>query len=459
MAATNNSTDPDPTRHVAVLAFPFGTHAGPLLSLVRELSTAAPDVKFSFLSTSRSNKALFSSESSERAEIKVVPFDVGDGTREGSAPPGNLIEAVDAFLNAVPENFERGLVEAEKVVGVKIGCVVSDAFFWFAGQMAGERRIPWVPLWTSGPRPLLSIMYIDEIRRRFGARENNKDEILDFLPGFSSFQITDLSAGIIIPPETSESPFDIMLHKMAHALPKANAVVINSFHQIDSQISTHLKTQFKKFLNVGPFTLMTTSQNPKHKYDSNGCLEWLSGHNPASVVYVSFGSMVTPHPDKMAVLAEALKASGFSFLWSYRGQETPLVEETLEGKLVSWAPQVEVLKHPSVGVFVTHCGWNSILESIVGGVPLICCPIFGDQMTNRRTIEQVWGIGVGVEVEGVMSKHGVLKALRSVLVEEEGKGMRRRIRAMKKLAFEAVDSVDGSSSKDFNELVEIITTG
>ncbi|KAM6552814.1 hypothetical protein CsatB_013576 [Cannabis sativa] len=454
-------TDPT-TRHVAVLAFPFGTHAAPLLTLVRDLSAAAPDAVFSFFSTSRSNKTLFSSPSSSAEETsKVVPYDIGDGTRDGSAA-APTIETVDAFLNAVPGNFERGLVEAEKVVGVKIGCLVSDAFFWFAGEMAGERRIPWVPLWTSGPRSLLSHLYTDHIRRRFEDPEHNKeDQTLNFLPEFSSFRVTDLPLGIIIPPRKSESPFDIMLHKMAQTLPKANAVVINSFHQIDSQISTHLKTQFHKFLNLGPFTL--TNTKPNNEYDPNNCLEWLSRQNPRSVVYISFGSLVVPHADKVAILVEALKESGFSFLWSYRGENnTTLFEETLNGKLVSWAPQVEVLKHPSVGAFVTHCGWNSILESIVGGVPMICCPFFGDQMMNMRTIEDVWGIGVGVE--GVASKHDFLKALRSVLVEEEGKGMRERIGVMKKLAYEAVTVDDnvvdgGSSRRDFNDLVEIITKG
>ena len=184
------------------------------------------------------------------------------------------------------------------------------------------------------------------------------------------------------------------------------------------------------------------------------------------MVYISFGSMVIPPPNDVAALVEALEESGVPFLWSYRGKLEGILggksESALNGKLVPWAPQVEVLKHSSVGAFVTHCGWSSILESIVGGVPLICRPFFGDQRLNMRTLEAIWGIGVRAGGGGgggeVITKRGFLEALRMVLVEEEGKVMRERIGVLKKLAYEAID-VDDSSRKDFNDLVEIVTTG
>ncbi|PON56816.1 UDP-glucuronosyl/UDP-glucosyltransferase [Parasponia andersonii] len=451
----------DPTRHVAVLAFPFGTHAGPLLSLVRNLSAVAPDARFSFLSTSWSNQTLFSGMKGEEIN-NVRPFDVDDGARDDHVPSRNPIEAVELFLKATPRNFERGLEEAEKEVGLKIGCIVSDAFFWFAGDMAGEKRIPWVALWTAAVRSLFVHVDTDEIRRNLEAQGiSNKGQTLDFLPGFSSIRSSDLPEGIIISPENSESPVDILLHKMGLILPKATAVLINSFHQLDPEISDHLKTRFRNFLHIGPL-ILTSPPNPKPESDPNNCLEWLSGHDAASVIYVSFGSVVTPPPHEVTALAEALKESGFPFLWSYRGTKPEGIlddgvsESGVNGKLVTWAPQVELLRHPSVGVFVTHCGWNSILESVVGGVPLICRPFFGDQRLNMRTVEAIWGIGVGLG--GVMTKQGVLGSLRRVLVEEDGKGMRERIGVMKKLAY-AATGVDGSSRKDVNDLVEIITNG
>ncbi|EXB94563.1 Flavonoid 3-O-glucosyltransferase [Morus notabilis] len=460
----SENPNPHPIRHIAVFAFPFGSHAGPLLSLVRSLSVAvavAGEVKFSFLSTSRSNKTLFSSD---EGFDNVRPYDVDDGWPEGHALSGNPVEPVEMFLRAAPGNFRKILGKAEQERGIKIWCLVSDAFFWFAGEIAGERGVPWLPLWTAGPRSLLLHLETDEIRRHLGEDQGGlcNDKTLDFLPGFKAIRISDLE-GVLITSQDSESSLVVdMLHKMGLNLPKATAVLVNSFHKIDPEISNHLKTKLKKLLNIGPFTLtMKLSPQPKPFLDENGCLDWLSEHETASVVYVSFGSVVTPPPHEIAALAEALEEAGIPFLWSFRGKLEGFREEklcnisSLKGKLVPWAPQVEVLKHSSVGAFVTHCGWNSVLESVVGGVPLICRPFFADQRLNMRTVEAVWGVGVEVD-GGVMTKEGIVEALRRVFLDNEGKEMRERIAVLKKLAHEAVDA-GGSYSEDFNDLVKIVT--
>ena len=98
------------------------------------------------------------------------PYNVDDGLREGYAPSGNPIEAVEMFLKAAPGNFKRGLEAAEKEVGLKIGCLVSDAFYWFAGELASERRIPWIPFWIAGACSLFVHVCTDEIRRNLGTQ-------------------------------------------------------------------------------------------------------------------------------------------------------------------------------------------------------------------------------------------------------------------------------------------------
>ncbi|KAL5549054.1 hypothetical protein UlMin_004285 [Ulmus minor] len=437
------------SQHVAVLAFPFGSHAAPLLSLIRNLAAASPTTKFSFFGTSRSNQAIFLSSNDDN----IKPYDVVDGLPEGFVPSGNPIEAMELFLEATPENFKSALEVAEEESGLKIGCLVSDAFFWFAGEIADEKQVPWVPLWTAAPRSLLCHLDTDLIRRSLGSDgSGDEDQTLDFLPGFSEIRKADIPKEVFLSGK-SESPFESMMHKMALMLPKAKAVSINSFHEVDPEIANHLKTRFRSFLNVGPFTL-TSQPNPKQKLDEHGCLEWLDKQEPGSVVYISFGSVVTPPPHEVAALVDALEESGFPFLWSFRGNQEGLLKSCLSGKLVPWAPQVEVLKHASVGAFVTHCGWNSVLETIIGGVPLIGRSFFGDQKLNLRTCEAVWGIGVGIE-GGVITKEGMIKALQRVLLEERNV-MREKIRVLKKLAHEAVES-NGGSTQDFNTLVEIVT--
>ncbi|KAI5348786.1 hypothetical protein L3X38_001673 [Prunus dulcis] len=444
------------THHVSVLAFPFGSHAGPLHSLVLRLATAAPQVAFSFLTTSKVNAALFFKSSLSLHNVKA--YNVHDGLPENFVSSGNPEMAVGFFLKAAHTNFMGSLRDAEAETGLRVGCLVSDAFFWFVGDMAEEMKVPWVPVWTGGPRSLLVHVETDLIRQRLGTSGGGK-QTLDFLPGFSRFQMEDLPEGIV---GKLESPLATLLYKMGQKLPKATAVAINSFEEVDPEVVNVLKSRFQKFLNVGPFSLIPSSPSPRPLLnDESGCLEWLDTQKPASVAYISFGSVVTPPPHELAAFAEALIEGGFPFIWSFRGNIEEILPKgydkmSLNGKILSWAPQVQVLGHSSTGVFVTHCGWNSILESIVGGVPMICRPFFGDQNLNMRTIEAAWGIGVEVE-GGLITKAAAIKALELVLKQKEGEEMREKLKILQNLAQQAVEW-NGSSPRAFNSLVEIVTT-
>lgn len=132
------------------------------------------------------------------------------------------------------------------------------------------------------------------------------------------------------------------------------------------------------------------------------------------------------------------------------------MERTQEvGKIVPWAPQVKVLEHCAVGVFINHCGWNSVLESIVAGVPIIGRPFFGDHHLNTWMVENVWKIGMRVE-GGVFTKTGTTSVLESVLKTEKGKCFKKQCEKYKEIALKAVGP-QGSSTKNFNTLVEVIT--
>ncbi|VVA37175.1 PREDICTED: anthocyanidin [Prunus dulcis] len=281
-------------------------------------------------------------------------------------------------------------------------------------------------------------------------------QALDFLPAFSRFQICDLPDGVVT--GNLDSPIATLLHKMGQKLLKATVVAVNSFDDVDPEIENALKSRFQKLLNYGPLSLI--SRSPHSPEDESGCIEWLDKSKPASVVYIAFGSAATPPPHELEALAQALIETGFPFIWSCRGNIEDFLpkgynKSSLNGKIVSWAPQVQVLGHASVGVFVTHAGWNSVMESISGGVPMICRPFFGDHTLNMRTIVAVWGIGTEFE-GGVITKIGMVKALELVLKHKEGKEMRDKIGALKNLALQAVES-NGSCSQAFNSLVDIVT--
>jgi len=158
-------------KHIAVLAFPVATHGPPLLSLVRRLSASASYAKFSFFSTKESNSKLFSKEDGLE---NVKPYNVNDGLPENYNFAGNLDEVMDYFFKATPGNFKQAMEVAVREVGKDFTCIMSDAFLWFAADLAQELHVTWVPLWTSSSRSLLLVLETDLVHQKMRSIINGK---------------------------------------------------------------------------------------------------------------------------------------------------------------------------------------------------------------------------------------------------------------------------------------------
>jgi UDP-glucosyltransferase BX8/BX9 len=197
-----------------------------------------------------------------------------------------------------------------------------------------------------------------------------------------------------------------------------------------------------------------------------GCLRWLDAQRARSVLYVSFGSMAAMDPHEFVELAWGLADAGRPFVWVVRpnlirGFESGALPDGVEdrvrgrGVVVSWAPQEEVLAHPAVGGFFTHCGWNSTVEAVSEGVPMICHPRHGDQYGNARYVCHVWK--VGTEVAGDQLERGEIKAAIDRLMggSEEGEGIRKR---MNELKIAADKGIDESAGSDLTNLVHLINS-
>ncbi|KAE8690115.1 UDP-glycosyltransferase 82A1 [Hibiscus syriacus] len=200
---------------------------------------------------------------------------------------------------------------------------------------------------------------------------------------------------------------------------------------------------------VGPLTKpsLTTVKNPSFWKEDTNCLDWLNHHESNSVIYVSFGSWVSPVGDaKIKTLALTLESLNRPFIWvlaeSWRqGLPNGYSERvSKQGKLVSWAPQLQILRHKAVGVYITHCGWNSTMEAIQCRKRLLCYPVAGDQFVNCKYIVKVWKIGVrlnGLELKDVE------EAVRKVTEDEEMEGRLMKI-YQRTMGEEASSSVMGN---------------
>jgi pathogen-inducible salicylic acid glucosyltransferase len=188
------------------------------------------------------------------------------------------------------------------------------------------------------------------------------------------------------------------------------------------------------------------------------CLKWLDERETVSVIYVSFGSMASLREEQMEEVAQGLLRSNCHFLWVVRAdQESKLPKdfksETSEkGLIINWCPQLDVLAHRAVACFMTHCGWNSTLEALCSGVPMIAVPQWVDQTTNAKFIADVWEAGVRVQVNEnrMVTGEEIERCIRQVTETERGKELKRNAIKWKELAKEAV-SEGGSSDRNIEE--------
>jgi len=198
-----------------------------------------------------------------------------------------------------------------------------------------------------------------------------------------------------------------------------------------------------KFRTIGPS--IPSMFMDKHNKDDEDHIKWLDDKAKESVVYVSFGSMAVLDEEQMEELAYGLRDNGSYFLWVVRASEetklpTGFEKKSEKGLVVTWCSQLRVLAHEAVGCFVTHCGWNSTLEALSLGVPMIAMPQEADQSTNAKHIEDVWKVGIKASVDGKrVARREVLKhCIREVMDTQRGKEMKRNARQWKTLAANAV---------------------
>ncbi|XBI94830.1 hypothetical protein VPH35_031397 [Triticum aestivum] len=259
--------------------------------------------------------------------------------------------------------------------------------------------------------------------------------------------------------------------------------VFNSFHELEPDYVEHYHTTLgRRAWLVGPVALAsqdiarrgTDALSP----DSDNCLGWLNTKPAGSVVYVSFGTLIRFSPAELHQLARGLELSGINFMW-VTGAAGPDPSEWMpegfaelmargdRGFIIrGWAPQLLILNHPAVGGFVTHCGWNSTLEAVSAGVPMVTWPRYADQFSNEKLIVEVLKVGVSigakeyassVETHEVIGGEVIAESIgRLMSNNEEGSAIRKKAKDLGVNARTAVES-GGSSYNDVGQLMDELT--
>jgi UDP-glucosyl transferase 73C len=264
--------------------------------------------------------------------------------------------------------------------------------------------------------------------------------------------------------------------------------IINSFEELEpAYVQEYERATGGKVWCVGPVSVCNKDdvdkvhRGDKSSIDESECLKWLDSQQPRSVIYVCLGSLCNLITPQLMELGLGLEASNKPFIWVTRGgeksrelenwfEENGFKERTKGRGLIiqGWAPQVAILSHSAIGSFLTHCGWNSVLEGISAGLPMVTWPLFGDQFCNEKLVVEVLKIGVRVGSEvtirwGEEEKFGVLvkkeqvkNAVNSLMNDgEESEERRRRVQELRKMAYKAVEE-EGSSYLSMKLLIEDI---
>ncbi|KAL8260387.1 hypothetical protein R6Q59_028340 [Mikania micrantha] len=243
-----------------------------------------------------------------------------------------------------------------------------------------------------------------------------------------------------------------------------SAFLWNTLEFLEPTGLTHIRDHYQvPVFSVGPLhKIIPTRSTSFHKEDTS-CISWLDKQAPRSVVYVSLGSVANVDEKVSTEMAWGLANSNQPFLWvvrpgSVQGFEwfeflpEGLVSQLkMRGLIVKWAPQKEVLAHSAVGGFWSHCGWNSTLESMFEGVPMLCQPFEFDQKVNCRYLSYVWKIGVEIVVE----RGEIEDAIRRVLVGKKGEEMKQRAMEIQEKVKVAVCH-GGSSHNSLEAFVDYI---
>lgn len=250
---------------------------------------------------------------------------------------------------------------------------------------------------------------------------------------------------------------------------KAQYLLISSIFELEPQAIEALKQEFSfPIYTFGPaipyFNLEKAASFSTNLIDNHHYFEWLNSQPPSSVLYVSLGSFLSISSAQMDEIADGLRESGVRFLWVARGEATRLQERCGDvGRVVPWCQQLKVLCHSSIGGFWTHCGWNSTMECIFAGVPIIAFPIIMDQTTVRKHVVEDWKIGWdakrGVEAGNLLRSGEIAELVKKFMDLEsvERKEITRRAKEVQKLTLQAV-SDRGSSKTNLSSFLNDIAS-
>lgn len=383
----------------------------------------------------------------------------------------------------------RELFEKSAAEGNHVTCLVYTLLLPWAARVAREFNVPSALLWIQ-PATVFNIYYYYFNGYKGVISECEKDPSWSLTLPNLPFELKASDLPSFLLPSTPY-PYTFALptfQEQVEELEKEEnpTILVNTFEALEAGMLRSVEKTYQ-LIPIGPLlpSAFLDGRDPTDKSFGGDLFQrskdrdymgWLNSQEKSSVIYVSFGSISVLSRSQMEELARALIQTHRPFLWVIREKETQHHQETEHSKeeddqelscieelkqlglIVPWCSQVEVLSHPSVGCFVTHCGWNSTSESLTSGVPMVAFPQWTDQTTNAKLVQDVWRTGVRVlkatEDDGLVKSEEIRRCLEAVMESEE---MKENAKRWRNLAIEA-NKEGGSSDSNLKAFINQVTS-
>ncbi|MCL7036052.1 hypothetical protein MKW94_004148 [Papaver nudicaule] len=461
--------------HIIMFPYLAQGHITRFLALAKFISQRKPKIKITFVSTPLNVRRLQSALTSGTTIHKNIclaelPFSSADhglppnSENTDSLPPQCILKLLYASETLKPsfDNLITEIITNEKLV--PNGIIADGIFGWVhdTAKRVGTLHFAFIP-GAFGTAMIYSISLYLPHRKN----DDSDDLIEEFhVPNFpDTYRLRISQLPVCMRASHKESPPVKFFQKQISLTLRSDGMLCDSVEEIEVLGLETLRKlmESKQVWTIGPllpsFLLQGNNQKKKNvsvvSHSRTGkefgispesCIEWLNHQKPSSVLYISFGSESSISAPNMMQLALGLEKSGKSFIWvlrppnefdsksEFKSEWLPegFVERMTESKkgllVKKWAPQLEILSHQSTGAFLSHCGWNSTLESLSQGVPIIGWPLGSEQAFNSLMMEEEMGVCVGLANvnEGKVLSEDVQKVIEQVMDSSKGEEMRKK---------------------------------
>ncbi|KAF5744740.1 UDP-Glycosyltransferase superfamily protein [Tripterygium wilfordii] len=458
--------------HAIFVSYPLQGHVIPSVHLA--ITLASRGFTITYINTQsihhNSSKAqpnarpdIFSSARESGLDIRYTT--VSDGLPVGFDRSLNHDQFMASLLHVFSAHAEEAIDSIVRS-GEKVDCLIADTFFVWPSKLAKKFGLLYLSFWTEPALVFTLYFHLDLLRinSHFGCQDCREDTI-DYIPGVRAIEPKDMMSYL------QETDTTTVCHQIIfnafNDVKNADFLLFNTVQELEPETISVLNSKIPTYA-VGPIfpdgftknTLVTSL------WSESDCAHWLDTKPPDSVLYISFGSYAHVTKKDLIEIAYGLARSQVNFVWVLRADivssddADPLPSDFKEevrdrGMIIPWCRQIAVLSHPAIGGFLTHCGWNSILESVWCEVPLLCFPLLTDQFTNRKLVVDDWKVGINLSHKILITEETVSENITRLMRGKSKEDFKDKVKGVKK-TLENAWSPNGSSQKNMDKFLKDI---